>query len=196
MVEHAAYPWLVAAPVVGLATYTVCHLLLARFTRGRSPYPALIGAFVPGLLLMAALTAWALVAAKASTADAMGQMALNGLTYAALGWGYFHFVNMGIASLRIRMLRELIDAGGLLSRERLLAGYNTEAVIHLRITRLTAGGHFIEREGRYYGGKKKFLLAARVFDLLRRGLFGASYLTLSPSPTSPRSPQWKDAGNP
>jgi hypothetical protein len=176
---HSAYPWLVAAPVVGLAAYTASHLILARSGRWASPYPSLIFGFVPGLAVTAALSAWALWNMAAGWADVVGYGLLNGATYAALGWGYFHFVNMGIASLRIRMLRELVDAGGRLDREHLLAGYNTSAVVELRITRLTSGGHFVVRDGRYFRGKLKFLLAARCFDLLRRVLFGSAYLALS-----------------
>jgi len=169
---------LVAAPVVGLAVYTLSHLLLARTGRWASPYPPLVFGFVPGLVVMAGRSAWALRDMGADPADVAGYGLLNGLTYAALGWGYFHFVNMGIASLRIRMLRELEDAGGRLDRDHLLTGYNTSAVVELRINRLTGGGHFVVRDGRYFRGRLKFLYAARCFDLLRRFLFGPAYRPL------------------
>lgn len=176
---HPAYPWLVAAPVVGLAVYTLSHLILARLRHWHSPYPPLIMAFVPGLLATGACSAWALKAMQAGPLDVVAFGALNGLTYAALGWGYFHFVNMGIASLRIRMLREMEEAGGSLERSRLLGEYNSDSVAALRIRRLTAGGHFVVIDERYYIGKRRFLIVARLFDGLRRFLFGSHYLKLA-----------------
>lgn len=175
---HSAYPWLVAAPVFGLATYSLSHLLLARSGRWVGPYPPLVFGFVPGLIVLVACSAGALRTMQAGPSDVVGYGLLNVVTYAALGWGYFHFVNMGIASLRIRMLRELEEAGGCLDRDHLLTGYNTAAVVELRISRLTSGGHLAVRDGRYFRGKLKFLLAARCFDLLRRFLFGPAYRPL------------------
>lgn len=173
-----AYPWLVAAPIIGLATYTLSHCFLARLGRWASPYPPLVFGFAPGLIVMAGCSAWTLRNMESGFVDVVGYGVLNGITYTALGWGYFHFVNMGIASLRIRMLRELEDAGGRLNRNHLLMGYNTAAVVELRINRLTGGGHFVIRDGRYFRGKLKFLFAARCFDLLRRFLFGPAYRPL------------------
>lgn len=182
------YPWLVAAPVVGLAIFTLSHLILVRLRHWPSPYPPLMLAFLPGLVAMAAVSAWALSSMHASWTDIVGFAALNALTYAALGWGYFHFVNMGIASLRIRMLRELEDAGGSLSRARLLTEYNSESVVALRIHRLTSGGHFIVVDDRYHIGRKRFLVTARLFDLLRRILFGSNYRALSAARSTTVSP--------
>ena len=190
----APYPWLVAAPVVGLAIDTVSHLILVRLRRWPSPYPPLVLAFVPGLVVMAAVSAWALAAMQVGIADFVGLATLNALTYGALGFGYFHFVNMGVASLRIRMLRELEDAGGALDRGRLTAGYNSTSVVALRIERLTKGEHFAVVDGLYHiGRRRRFLITARLFDLLRRILFGADYQSLPASrvsneETSRRSP--------
>jgi hypothetical protein len=79
----SAYPWLVAAPVAGLAAYTASHLLLARSGRWISPYPPLIFGFAPGLVVMAVLSAWALWNTGAGWSDVMGYGLLNGVTYAS-----------------------------------------------------------------------------------------------------------------
>lgn len=171
-----SYPWLVLAPVIGLAAYCLIHLLAAQVSRGPSPYPALVGAFAPGLLATALVSGWALHAMEAPWADVVGYGLLNLATYGALGWGYFHFVNLCIASLRIRVLEEIAEAGGEMDAAALLTRYNTEGMIELRISRLTSGGHLVVRDDRYHSGKPQFLLAARFFDLLRSLILGPQYL--------------------
>lgn len=177
-----AYPWLVLAPTIGLACYCLCHLILARTLVGRSPYLPLVGAFVPGLLGTIIASAVALISLRASFVDVLGYGALNLVTYGALGWGYFHFVNLCIASLRIRVLEEVVEAGGCLPEDLLRARYDNEGVISLRIERLVNGGHFLVREGRYYRGKPHFLLAARLFDALRFAIMGPNYLRPAAAP--------------
>lgn len=100
-------------------------------------------------------------------------MVLNVATYAALGWCYFHFVNLGIASLRIRILEELVEAGGAMSGERLAGLYDDQAVITARLQRLRAGGHLVEHEGRYKIGRQRFLVVAKIFDGLHALIFGS-----------------------
>jgi hypothetical protein len=165
---------LVAAPVAGLALYAVSHVALARLMRGRGPYAALVTAFIPGLACALLATCAALRMMKSGRADWVAYLALNVTTYAALGWGYFHFVNLGIASLRIRILEELVDAGGELPAESLGMLYNDEEVITMRIRRLCSGRHLVEHDGRYRIGSRRFLAIARIFDGLRALIFGGS----------------------
>lgn len=169
---------IVAAPVAGLATYCVIHLAMAKFCRNQSPYLALVGAFVPGLLCTIVATVFPLRQLAAGGEDwagydGIGYLVLNVATYAALGWCYFHFVNLGIASLRIRILEELVDAGGAMSGARLASLYDDQAVIAARLQRLRAGGHLVEHEGRYKIGRQRFLFVAKIFDGLHALIFGS-----------------------
>lgn len=165
---------LVAAPVAGLATYCVSHMTLAKFTRGWNPYFALLGGFVPGLACTILATARPLLQLAVGREEWAGYIVLNISTYAALGWCYFHFVNMGIASLRIRILEELVEAGGEMPVEQLSRLYNDQDVIAMRLRRLRTGGHLVEREGRYRIGRQPFLFAARLFAVLHGLIFGAN----------------------
>jgi hypothetical protein len=173
-----AYPLVVLAPLIGQGSYTLMHIAGARLLVGRSPYLPLVGAFLPGLLVTVAAGGLGLYWMNAGFADVIGYGALNIVTYGALGWGYFHFVNLCIASLRIRVLEEIVDAGGRMPTQQLVAHYNTDGLIAVRITRLVDGGHFVVRNQRYHRGKPQFLLIARIFDLLRRVIMGQNYLPL------------------
>jgi hypothetical protein len=123
--------------------------------------------------------------------DFAALLGMNLVAYLAFSFGYFNFINLNIASLRIRMLQELAESGGEMPVEALTGLYNTEEVIALRIDRLAGGGHLIERQGRFYSGKRQFLIVGRIFDFLRLVILG-SRLPLgrsNPAPAREQVPQ-------
>lgn len=161
----------VLAPVAGQVVNCLTHLTLCQIA-GRRPYVAIFAGFFVGLLVTAAVSAAAVLERDVRMADMVGRCGLNLLTYGALGWGYFHFVNLNIASLRIRMLLEIGDSGGATNEDELRARYNVNEMIALRIERLLDGGHLVERNARFYSGRREFLLIGRVFEALRRFILG------------------------
>ena len=93
-------------------------------------------------------------------------------SYLALAFGYFNFVNLTVASLRIRLLEEIREAGGLLPTNTLKTAYNSREVVANRLQRLLQGGHLIEKNGRLHSGRLPFLIVARIFDSLRWFIIG------------------------
>ncbi len=163
---------LVFAPVLGEIVYCLVHVSACRLQTSASRYfPLVVGCLV-GLIATLAASLGALLWSGTGLLDALSLMALNFVTYMALAFGYFNFVNVNIASLRIRMMLELLERDGL-SREQLLSGYNTQHIIGLRISRLTSGGHLREDQGRFYRGRNlRFLMLAQTYDFLRWMIFG------------------------
>lgn len=84
---------------------------------------------------------------------------------------YFHYINIGEASLRIRILREVAASSGCLP-ESLLAAYNTRVVVQARMERLVADGQLLHSAGRYHAGKPRMVLVAKAFAALRWLLLG------------------------
>jgi hypothetical protein len=107
--------------------------------------------------------------------DTAAYVAMNGFASLAFAFGYFNFVNLTVASLRIRILEELLGSGGWLSRDAILDRYGTSSVADLRLERLVGGGHLVERNGRLHTGRLQFLLVARIFDALRWLILGPRY---------------------
>ena len=173
MADHR--PLVALAPVIGLAVYCVGHIIAARLIRGRNPYPALAIGAVMGIVVTVAITIVACVRGGDSAADTLALTGMN--TVAALGFAfcYFNFVNLTIASLRIRVLEEIADSGGWLPRAALLDRYGTGSVADIRLERLVGGGHLVERNGRLYSGRLQFLLVARIFDAVRSLIFGTRH---------------------
>ena len=166
MAPASGYSLVVLAPVAGLLAYFMSQVALARAAPGRSPYVSLSRGFVAGLVVMIVLTAIGLRRMQTSQADTIGYGLLNFVAYLALAFGYFNFVNLTVASLRIRLLEELLEAGGGLSAEQLGAAYNVDSVAGLRLDRLIRGGHLVERHGRLVIGRRRFMIVARNFDFL------------------------------
>ena len=162
MTDHR--PLVALAPVMGLAADCVSHVIAARIIRGHNPYPALaVGALV-GLVVTVAMTLAACSRDATPSIDMLALVGLNIVASLAFAFGYFNFVNLTVASLRIRILEELVDSGGRLSRAALLERYGTSSVADL-----------VERNGRLHTGRLQFLLVARIFDGLRWLIFGPAY---------------------
>lgn len=178
-------PLVALAPVLGLAVYCLTHVVAARIIRGRNPYPALAVGALAGLVATIAITFVACRRDAASTIDTLALVGMNAIASLAFAFGYFNFVNLTVASLRIRILEELADAGGRLPRADLLDRYGTASVADLRLERLVGGGHLVERNGRLHTGRLQFLLVARIFDGLRRLIFGPAYAAALRRPPRP-----------
>jgi len=95
----------------------------------------------------------------------------NAVLFVCSWYFYFHYINIGEASLRIRILRE-IDAVEGCTPQQLFCVYNTRVIVETRMKRLVADGQLIHRQGRYYAGKARMVLVAKVFTALRWVLLG------------------------
>ena len=166
------YPVVVSAPVLGLAAYCLTQIFVARSSPGRSPYHSLKRGFIGGLFVAMVVSGWGVTQMPNSLQDRIGFVVLNLLTYLALAFGYFNFVNLTVASLRIRLLEEIREAGGLLPTNTLKTAYNSREVVANRLQRLLQGGHLIEKNGRLHSGRLPFLIVARIFDSLRWFIIG------------------------
>jgi hypothetical protein len=176
MADHR--PLIALAPVIGLAVYCAGHIVAGRLIRGRDPYPALAIGAAMGIVVAAAITIVACIRDGDSAADTLALTAMNTVAAIGFAFGYFNFVNLTIASLRIRILEEIADSGGSLPRAALLERYGACSVAEIRLSRLVVGGHLVERNGRLHTGRLQFLVVARIFDAVRALIFGPNHTAL------------------
>ena len=128
--------------------------------------------FLAGLALLAAIEAACLAWGPRTPGDALASAAINVMTYGALSFGYFHFINLGETARRIRIIREITAAGRPLTREEILDSYNAEAIVGVRINRLLSTGQISFREGRYYLANPTILYMARIIVLMKLLVLG------------------------
>lgn len=166
-----SYPILVLTPVIGLLVNVVTHVALSRIRKGRGQMVCMFAGTSSGLVADVAISSKLLFSAG-FTGDVIACMAINFITYMALAWCYFHFVNLNLASLRIRLLNEIsLTEDGVLEDE-ISKRYNAESVIATRLERLAGWGHLVERDGRYFVGKSTFVLIYDIFEVLKYALLG------------------------
>jgi len=102
-----------------------------------------------------------------STQNVISGFVTNLLIYAALGYCYFHFINLGETARRIRILRELYEAPEGLSQEEILERYNAKHIVDMRTHRLIHNSQIVERDGRYYIGNPVMFFIARSITMLK-----------------------------
>ncbi len=155
---------LAAAPVLGLAVNAIVQIACAHATHR-------IGlAIAAGAL--GGLVATALIAAGSASSDPgliakLGDWTLAVLTYAALAFGYWAFLNLNRTSLRIRILRELLGHPAGISPAEFAQEYSADELLQRRLQRLEGGGHLSCRDGRWRLQSNKLLATARVIDAVR-----------------------------
>ena len=167
--------WLVvAAPVLGLAANAAvqvgCCRALPAWGRLRSVYAG----FGAGLAAAMALSSFELRVASCEPARSFFDLLANLVAYGALGYGYFHFVNLGETARRIRILRELAESEGGLTLGELLARYNAREIVQRRLKRLLDTRQVVLRDGRYRIGRTAVLRMAEAMALMKRLLLGGS----------------------
>lgn len=94
------------------------------------------------------------------------------MTYSALGYCYFHFVNLGETARRIRILRELYDAKEGLTIGEILERYNAQNIVQKRIDRLLNTEQIIIRNDRFYISHPTMLFIAKIITAMKLILLG------------------------
>jgi hypothetical protein len=168
----AAYYWLLAAPVAGSVVNVTAQLVLARVMSGQRLLMLIVVAFGIGLAATAALTLFALRLAEVTALDACALSASVLFVYGAAGLVLFALINLGETSLRIRMMRRLLDTPGGMRREELVAGYDDRALVAVRLQRLQEKAQARVVDGTYYPRPSFLFTAAAIVRLLKRIVYG------------------------
>ena len=164
--------WLhVAIPVLGLAVNVGGQVLVFRLGGCRGLLKSIVAGFFLGLVCVVAAEAFTWRAGVGAS-DRLGILAANVLTYAALGYVYFHFVNLGQTARRVRILRELFEADCDLSEADILERYSAREIVRLRVGRLLASGQIVSAAGRYAIGRPTMLVFSRLIVALKRLVLG------------------------
>lgn len=160
------------APIAALALNVVCQVTICHLV----PRAALLRSLVLGFGLGAAFlllyhtAAWVL--GGQPLAQAVGLLLANLVIYGALGYCYFHFVNLGETARRIRLVRELHQAPAGLTYPEILRRYNAAQITDLRMQRLLKTRQVVLRQGRYFIDRPLFLVISRLMVALKVVVLG------------------------
>jgi len=161
--------FLVAAPLLGQAVGVIAqigfHLLF--------PQKPIVFSYAAGFLCGAIASLLTLSASGMSVGLPDAVVCL--LTFGGLNYCYANFVNLNFTSLRIRLLKELLDSGGTESVAEIARKYGSRAILQRRIERLVDWGQ-LERAGdRYRAQAGSFLRLALFFTAVKKVMLGRGF---------------------
>jgi hypothetical protein len=163
----------VLSPVIALMINVIFQILFLRYVPKKGLLKTVFLGFACGYLFLLVLHTFVFLCLTNSLADALCTFIANSLIYAALGYCYFHFVNLGETARRIRILRELYDSENkALSLVEILERYNAKDIVEVRLNRLLGSGQVIFDKKRYYIGKPVVLLMAKIMMMIKFILIG------------------------
>lgn len=162
-------------PIMGLAVNVAVQILRFRITPARGLLKSVVEGFMGGLLCVLTMEIHAQQYVSPSPfAEFVSITAANTIIYAACGYCYFHFINLGETARRIRILRELCECDGALSRQEILQRYNAKEIVEKRLGRLVRNNQVIYRDGRYYTKRSVMIFIAHIIVALKSILLGST----------------------
>jgi hypothetical protein len=172
MSAHPGEVAMLAAPLAGLVSMTVLHLLASRLGGVAAHLIRFILAFAVGLVAAVAVS-WT-ATASLTWSDRIALLALHAASFVALSYGYFTFVNLTATSLRLRLLRDMLGATEKpIPTHQLTARYGSNEVVGIRVERLVAWKQLRRSGGRLrVDGYPLFRVLSLLIGCWRRVLFG------------------------
>ena len=135
-----------------------------------------VAGFAGGSLFLSYLGLYIFFSFRLSLSDYLGFFLSHMVTYSALGYCYFHFLNLGETARRIRILREFYDSKEGLSYEQLLQHYNAKMMLEVRMQRLLDSHQIEFKQGRYYIRSPLVLVFSMIVVKMKKLLFGRNYM--------------------
>lgn len=152
----------------------ICHLVISRVMDGRAVMKSLLAC--GGLSLVINLLSTVLLYVPASNISAKSDytgVVIANILFEICGWyGYYALINLNLTSIRIRILKEIIKAGGALDVATLEQGYSHETMLQDRLGRLTSMGQLKMVDGCYCIDGTFWLYVAQIIERVKCLVFG------------------------
>ncbi|MFM8888362.1 MAG: hypothetical protein ACKOKC_18355 [Chthoniobacterales bacterium] len=137
------------SPIVALAVMVVVQAIVLRLRRGEQFFGSVVAGFLAGLLAVLALQAVLLLVFPRNLDRWVLALVANPAIFVMLAYCFYNFINLGHASIRIRIFKECDDRGGFISHEELRAVYDDELIKEARLQRLLEGGDVVRENCRW-----------------------------------------------
>lgn len=159
-------------PIIGFTINILIQVLTSRYFKRIGFLNTVYLGFSMGLLGLFVMELLVYTSQSTSFIDLSFIAIANFITYSALGYCYFHFINLGETARRIRILRELYGTDTGLTMDEILARYNAKDIINNRLDRLLGAGQIVLIDGKYFIGSPIMLLISKTMVALRWVILG------------------------
>lgn len=142
------------------------HTVICRLKGETAFLNGVFSGFIAGFVVLSLLQLLLLVWWGFASQALVLALIVNPLFYCCLSYCYYNFVNLGHASIRIRIYAECLDNAGCVGQAELAERYNVEKIQAARIKRLLEAGDVVFRDDAYRLGRFRLVpIAATVFFL-------------------------------
>lgn len=155
------------SPVLGLLINVISQIIATRYVKKLGLLKSVLLGFLVGLAFVLTIEIAHNLITKPAIRDLIADLALNTITYGALGYCYFHFVNLGETARRVRIVRELLDSKDGLSMSEILEHYDASQIISVRLKRLLRNKQIIQRNEKYFIGKSFILYITKIIIMMK-----------------------------
>ena len=137
------------SPIAALAVMVLVQAIILRLRRGGQFFGSVVIGFVAGLLAVLAMQVVLLLFFPQIPSRWVLAVVANPAIFVMLAYCFYNFINLGHASIRIRIFKECDDRGGFIAHEELRAVYDDELIKKARLQRLLEGGDIIREDDRW-----------------------------------------------
>ena len=145
----------------------ISQIIITRYVKKYGLLTSVILGFLVGLAIVFTIEIAHTLTSNSPISEVIGALALNTITYGALGYCYFHFVNLGETARRVRIVRELLDSKHGLSMSEILEYYNASEIIRVRLQRLLKNKQITLRNDRYFITKSMLLYITKIIIMMK-----------------------------
>lgn len=132
--------YFLVSPILGLAVMVIVQAIVLRARGVDRFFGSVVAGFLAGMLVTLALQATLLFFFPRDMNIWILAVLVNPALYVMLGYCFYNFINLGQASIRIRIFKECDEHGGFITHEELRAVYDDELLKEARLQRLLEGG--------------------------------------------------------
>ncbi|MEI6338221.1 MAG: hypothetical protein WCQ57_06505 [Verrucomicrobiota bacterium] len=137
------------SPIAALAVMVVVQAVVLRARGGERFFGSVVAGFLAGLFTVFALQVVLLLVCPRNFDRWVLALVANPAIFVMLSYCFFNFINLGHASIRIRIFKECDDRGGFITREELRSVYDDELIKQARLQRLLEGGDIVRDNERW-----------------------------------------------
>jgi len=158
-------------PVAALAVNVFIQILVFRLRRGAQYFRSIVEGFLAGAFAFAIFEAFCALGHHLLVHLVARILLVDFPIYLALSYCAYSFIQLGQTSIRIRMYSEIASSPDGVNAGELKQEYDDNALMQARLRRLIESGDIVQRDGRYFVGRKRFLYISNI-------LFAAKLLLL------------------
>ncbi len=160
-------------PLIAFLINVATQILGIRYIPGIGLLRTIFLGMLVGMVCLILAEAYILYCYEEDTIGLISITIANIIIYTALSYCYFHFINLGETSRRIRIILEIYNSKDhALTMEEILERYNAEEVVRKRLDRLLSNRQIVERDGRLYIHSRLMLLISRIMVAMKVLLLG------------------------